>query len=170
MKKARIINEQRVYGPYLRKDGRMHVILIDNVGKRRTVSYPKYLMELKLGRQLDPYKETVDHIDNDHTNNDIGNLRLLPKPEHAKQDALRLKEQKASCIQCAKEFALTRAQLEKRSATRAGPFCSRKCSGVYGAAVQNGGAVLSGRIVPAKQYGRFKMGTWRNGIRGGLED
>jgi len=42
----------KVYGPYTRKDGRQHVILYEN-GTRKTVSYPKYLLETKLGRPLD---------------------------------------------------------------------------------------------------------------------
>ena len=35
----------KIYGPYTRKeDNRQHVIIIDGE-KRRTVSYPKFLME-----------------------------------------------------------------------------------------------------------------------------
>ena len=35
----------KVFGPYVRKDGRKHVVLQDpNTKKLKTVSYPKYLV------------------------------------------------------------------------------------------------------------------------------
>ena len=41
----------KVYGPYIRKeDNRSHVIIIFPDDIRLTVSYPRYLMELKLVR------------------------------------------------------------------------------------------------------------------------
>jgi len=65
----------KVYGPYTREDGRKHVIHYD--GKtRRTQSYPRYLMEQHLGRELLP-NETVDHINEDFTDDRIENLQLL---------------------------------------------------------------------------------------------
>jgi hypothetical protein len=44
----------KVWGPYKRKDGRQIVIVVERNGKRRTVSYPKWILELQLGRKLDP--------------------------------------------------------------------------------------------------------------------
>ena len=41
---------EKVYGPYIRRDGRQHVILRFEGGSGKTVSYPKFLMECKLGR------------------------------------------------------------------------------------------------------------------------
>jgi len=67
----------KVYGPYTRKDGRQHIILYDYATNlRRTVSYPRYLLEQKLGHKLEDW-EDADHIDNDKTNNDINNLQPL---------------------------------------------------------------------------------------------
>ena len=63
----------KVYGPYTRKDGRQHVILVHEDLSRQTMSYPKYLMEQHLKRAL-LASETVDHINNDFTDNRIENL------------------------------------------------------------------------------------------------
>lgn len=69
----------KVYGPYERSDGRKHVIVYDSkTQERKTVSYPKFLMEKKLGRKLKRY-ETVDHIDEDFTNDRISNLQVLSR-------------------------------------------------------------------------------------------
>ena len=44
----------KVYGPYTRKDGRKHVVIVNNNGTKTTKSYPRYLMEQHLGRSLEP--------------------------------------------------------------------------------------------------------------------
>ena len=76
----------KVYGPYTRPDGRQHVILIFEDGQRRTVSYPKYLMEQKLGRELDPDLETINHKNGDFTDNRWENLEILSRVDHAHLD------------------------------------------------------------------------------------
>ena len=68
--------------PYLRPDGRKHVIITNDGGNKTTRSYPRYLLEKKLGRPLLP-EETVDHIDGDHTNDSFDNLRVLSRSENA---------------------------------------------------------------------------------------
>jgi hypothetical protein len=69
-----------VYGPYTRKDGRKHVVLWDGV-KTKTVSYPKFLMERKLGRKLIP-PETVDHINGDFSDDRPENLQVLNRRDN----------------------------------------------------------------------------------------
>jgi hypothetical protein len=55
---------KKVHGPYTRQqDGRQHVVVVFVDLSKKTISYPKYLMEQKLGRELDPDLETIDHID-----------------------------------------------------------------------------------------------------------
>lgn len=77
----------KIYGPYTRKDGRQHIVLYDfEKGLRKTMSYPKYLLEQKLGRELLP-NETCDHIDNDFTNNSLDNLQVLTREENARKGA-----------------------------------------------------------------------------------
>jgi hypothetical protein len=51
---------KKVYGPYKRDDGRYHVVVVFVDNKKKIISYPKYQMEQKLGRELDPDLETVD--------------------------------------------------------------------------------------------------------------
>lgn len=128
----------KVHGPYKRKtDGRQIVILIEHNGKRRTVSYPKWLMECQLGRKLDPNLETVDHIDSDIDNNDLSNLRLVPREEHSADDTRRVKPVKFTCAWCDKEFERSpRLIRDKAKKNKAGPFCSRACAGKYSRMLQ----------------------------------
>ena len=57
----------KILGPYYRRDGRGFVVVTKPNGKKSTISYPKYLMEIKLDRYLEK-NETVDHDDKDITN------------------------------------------------------------------------------------------------------
>jgi len=145
----------KVYGPYYRKDGRQHVVIVEDSGKKRTVSYPKYLVEQKFGRQLDPMTETIDHIDTDFTNNSIDNLRIIPRSQHASEDAKRRKFPEVKCIWCETIFKLTRNQEQKKK--KAGPFCSRHCSGQYGSHLQHGYTnKLETKTLPEKEFYTLK--------------
>jgi hypothetical protein len=120
----------KVYGPYTRKDGRQHVIIYEK-GKRKTISYPKYLLQKKLGRDLD-FEETCDHIDNDFSNNSLENLQVLSRSENAKKEmSLHPAEIGTfSCPFCNKKFSremrLVRGNWKKG---KSGPYCSRSCAG-----------------------------------------
>jgi len=124
----------KVYGPYTRKDGRQHVILYKN-GKRQTVSYPKYLLEQKIGRSLLPY-ETCDHIDGDFTNNHLDNLQVLSRSDNsAKAMALKCAEKAYFvCPECNMSFYKNMRDVRGNQIKqkKAGPFCSKKCAGYYG--------------------------------------
>lgn len=125
-----------VYGPYKKQDGRQIVIVIDNNGKRRTVSYPKWLMELQVGRQLGP-DETIDHWDSNFENNDMDNLRIVPRDQHSADDTRRVKLVKFTCAWCDKEFERSpRLVRDKAKKNKAGPFCSRTCAGKYSRMLQ----------------------------------
>lgn len=127
----------KVYGPYRRNDGRQHVIVIDDGGEQRTVSYPKWLLELQLGRRLDPNTETVDHWDSDKENNDPANLRIMPREEHSREDTRRVKPVKFQCALCKKDFERSpRLVRDKARKNKAGPFCSRQCAGKYSRKLQ----------------------------------
>jgi hypothetical protein len=127
----------KVHGPYRRQDGRQIVIIVENNGQRRTVSYPKWLMEMQLGRRLDPNLETVDHIDSNFDNNNLDNLRVVPRAEHSADDTRRVKPVKFTCGFCNKEFERSpRLVRDKSRKNKAGPFCSRTCAGKYSRKLQ----------------------------------
>lgn len=136
---ALIAMADKVYGPYLRDDGRQIVIIKDDNGGSRTVSWPKYLMEQHLGRQLDPDAETVDHINRNKDDNDLNNLRLVPRNEHSRDDTRRVKLVKSKCSMCDKEFERSpRLMRDKNKKGRRGIFCSRRCAGRYSRKLQLG--------------------------------
>lgn len=123
----------KIYGPYVRKDKRMHVCIVWPDGKRKTVSYPKYLMEIKLNKYLLD-NETVDHIDRNFSNNEYSNLQILDRSEHIKLDAIRVKSVILKCQICNKEFELKERKLnnaiQNRKKDKSGPYCSKKCAGI----------------------------------------
>ncbi len=136
----KIYDQCKLYGPYKRKDNRKHVILIWPDGRKQTVSYPKYLTEIRLGRYLKP-NETIDHIDGDFTNNDQTNIQILDRSEHVTNDVRRCKSQKFICPTCSIEFVLSDRKLHdaiqnRKQKQSVGPFCSRSCAGKYGKYVQ----------------------------------
>lgn len=123
-------NGDMVYGPYEIHHGRKIVIVISPDGKRRTVSYPKYIMESHLGIQLDPDKHTIDHIDGDINNNDLSNFEILPRNEHSTRDTRRVNLIDLDCVECGKKFKRSpRLLRDKAKKGNSGPFCSRTCSG-----------------------------------------
>jgi len=130
-------DNMKIFGPYRRPDKRQIVIVVDKNGKRRTVSFPKWILELQLGRELDPDLETVDHIDSDFNNNQIENLRIVPRDQHSADDTRRVKKVKFKCAWCDKEFERSpRLIRDKAKKGKAGPFCSRTCAGKYSRQLQ----------------------------------
>lgn len=121
----------RVYGPYKRKDGRKHVIILNDDGTRFTQSYPRYLMEQYLNRKLLD-DECVDHINEDFTDDRIENLQLLTREQNAaKNMATRpAKIYKFICTICGKAAEKRLNQVVSNwNKGRDGPFCSRSCAG-----------------------------------------
>ena len=124
-----------VLGPYMRKDGRKHLVLNNNnlpskdKNKRKTLSYPKALMEIHSGRRL-AGEETVDHIDGNFTNDNINNLQILSRKENALKSSPKLIIE-GICIYCGKIFVLSKEQRNSRSKKSIGPFCTKSCSGKY---------------------------------------
>ncbi len=125
----------KVYGPYLRKDGRKHVIIVDASGKKTTKSYPRLLMEQHLGRELLP-EETVDHINNDFTDDRIENLQILSLRENNIKEMQRPERQRKLyrfiCPNCGKDSEkYLNYVLGNWKKKRGGPYCSKYCSGKY---------------------------------------
>jgi hypothetical protein len=133
----------KIFGPYTRKDGRQIVIVQNASKKKTTVSYPKFLVECQLGRKLDPNEETIDHMDDNFYNNDPDNLRVLPRSKHSRQDNPMFFEESFTCPVCGVTFTFSGKQVQELASRRrqgytTGPFCSRTCTGKYGANIKKG--------------------------------
>jgi hypothetical protein len=125
----------KIYGPYTRKDGRQHIVIVKDDGTKTSKSYPKYLMEIKLGRELQ-HDETVDHIDNNFTNDDLNNLQVLSRPRNSAKyfddnPHLRAKMITIQCSYCKQYFdrTLSNHNYALKKNVNPGFFCSRSCQG-----------------------------------------
>jgi hypothetical protein len=128
---------------YHGKDGRLRVY-VRETGK--TISYPKYLMEKELGRQLKP-NEFVHHKDLNPLHNEMSNLVVMTDSEHAREHMKKYYDTTAICGWCGKEFVWTAKHQKNFYSNKRNhgqkselPFCSRECSGRYGRHNQDTGA------------------------------
>lgn len=112
----------------------MKVMLNGSRSHSTTMSYPKWLMQQHLKRDLSP-NEHVDHIDGDIDNNDLSNLQLLSPEDNSRKwwqqsGALDRAYIELVCQTCGCAFKRTRSQEEGRIAkNRSGPFCGKTCVG-----------------------------------------
>lgn len=121
----------KIYGPYTRKDGRKHICIVHDDGRKQTKSYPRYLLEQHLGRYLLP-EEHVDHINNDPFDDRIENLQILTLVENAKKAAaLRPRKTHVFICPCCGNEAEKYLNQVKHNLNRgkSGPYCSRTCAG-----------------------------------------
>lgn len=130
--------------PYVCSDGRVRAYIKST---HKVVSYPRILMEYKLGRKLKA-TEQVHHIDGNPLNNNINNLELLNQHDHLKLHAdvksIKYEDKLMVCPVCGKEFIWSAKQQKERyrNSKRStklyiGPFCSKSCSGRLGTDTQN---------------------------------
>lgn len=119
----------KVYGPYKRKDGRLVVILKTpgSAEDHKTVSYPKYIVEMHIGRYLTK-EETIDHIDGDFNNNALSNLRVVPRAAHCKSHVRTRRVVTKKCVICGKEFTTD----NNHRKTCGSKSCMGKCAHVMG--------------------------------------
>lgn len=130
----------KVYGPYEGKDGRLRCVIVHDNGQKQTVSYPRLLLEEYLGTTI-PEHLDVHHIDGNPLNNNISNLEIVDKREHVSSHSKIYKENvEVFCYYCNSAFTLNPKQQSQRARSsrkgKAGPFCSRECSGKYGSEIQ----------------------------------
>ncbi len=130
--------EIRTFGPYLnRATNRKIIIEVAPDGTRKTTSYPKWLLSKHLGYDLKDM--TVDHLDRDKTNDDINNLRAIPRADHSALDTRRVVLIKLKCSLCNKKFERSpRLIRDKAKKGVRGQFCSRQCAGAYSRKLQLG--------------------------------
>lgn len=125
----------KIYGPYKRKDNRQHVVAYKSKYFKYTISYPRYLMEIHLGRYL-KISEDVHHIDNDVTNNALENFEIVNKRLHVSNHNRVYNFVTLFCVGCGKEVLLDpiqHRQLEsnRRNKGTMGPYCSKSCNGHF---------------------------------------
>ena len=119
---------EKVYGPYLRPDGRKHVVIVCG-GQKRTVSYPKYLVEKELGRSLHTF-EVVHHRDGNFRNNDLSNLEVVDSQEHGERHTRGQTTVQIKCILCGKIVIKKLADYKhNRAQGKKGPYCGKSCAG-----------------------------------------
>jgi len=74
---------KKIYGPYTAKDGRTRIVVYDTkTQEKKTVSYPKFLVEQKIGRKLTS-QEVVHHKDGNPLNNITSNLQVAKRSKHS---------------------------------------------------------------------------------------
>lgn len=74
----------KFYGPYKGKDNRFRVQIRYTDGSQKVRQFAKLKMEVKLSRLLNK-DETVDHIDEDVTNDKYSNLQVLSHAHNARK-------------------------------------------------------------------------------------
>ena len=108
---------------------RKTVILYNNHKDRSSTQYARYLMAVKLGRYL-AKNETVDHIDEDKTNDSLTNLQILSMRDNLVK-ANKKPNFQLVCPICKKSFEKTHTQMRGKKDRAANNMiaCSRKCGG-----------------------------------------
>lgn len=93
----------------------------------RIIPEHRYVMEKSLGRVL-LKSEHVHHLDEDKHNNDLANLELLTKSDHASLHAKPAPEVLLVCPSCGKEFTRKARYVRmKRKLKQRYFLCSRSC-------------------------------------------
>lgn len=119
----------------INSDNRRMVLLVNSRKDRKTISYARYLMGVKLGYEV-PSNYQVDHINNDKTDDRIENLQLLTLEENRLKEHWWLIENQVcygfECINCGTKFILlARKVREKINNGQKYAFCSSRCAGIY---------------------------------------
>ena len=137
-------NSERTVYVNMCADGRVRALIVNKKdGTKINKSYPRLLLEEKLGRELLP-DEDVHHIDGDPSNNDITNLELKMHGEHQKEHAaahIKYHDVEAVCENCGSTFLWSaksqrqwsrNANRKQNVNRRRRVFCSNHCAGEFG--------------------------------------
>lgn len=121
-----------------KNDHRFRYIKIDDNGNRINGSYPRLLMEEKLGRPLE-LNEDVHHINGDVTDNRLSNLEIVLHGEHQKHHSTKYIDTIEKCQICGKRFTMrankwTRFFSDLSRTTRTNRYitCSKSCAAKLG--------------------------------------
>lgn len=118
------------------KDGRSRVVIVDDNGNHTSKSYPRFLIEQSIGREL-LSNEDVHHRDGDVTNNNICNLEIVKHGEHQQMHSTKFVDTEEICCICGKKFIYTGKQLQRyysdlRRGRNRKMTCSKRCAGILG--------------------------------------
>jgi hypothetical protein len=99
-------------------------------GSHGTTLYSRYLMEQHLGRRLDPHAETVDHINDDFTDDRLENLQLMTRADNARKSARPAETMDFTCPRCLNDFvgSARRYRDNQVKQGKRGPYCSSSCA------------------------------------------
>lgn len=111
----------------INSQGRRTVYLYNSHSDRTSTQYARYKMAVSLGRFLEEH-ETVDHIDEDKTNDALENLQVLSRAENTRK-ANKLPDVDVICAVCGITFTRSRTKLRGKfdKAMRGELTCSRSC-------------------------------------------
>ena len=126
----------KVYGPYTRKQDNRKVVVLRLIdGSLTTKSYARFLYEQEHGIIGDK-NLTVDHKDEDVTNDVLSNFDLLTRAENIQKSSMTA-IYSGVCPICSTPFTkLMRDVKGNWKKGKAGPFCSRQCAGIRNKEVQ----------------------------------
>lgn len=131
--------ELQIRNVYQRQDGRWIAYCVDDKGNSHIVSYPRILMEQKLGRPLEP-DEDVHHIDGNTDNNSLNNLELRKHGEHQQEHSQKYVDTIEVCMICGQDFRMSSdrwaqlyADLSRFDYRPRYLTCSRSCAAKAGA-------------------------------------
>lgn len=113
-------------------ENRKHVSLV-GFGFRTTMSYARYLMCVYEGRFLHKI-EQVDHIDDDKTNDTLGNLQILSVSENNRKESKRRGRQVAiiECPQCRDTFTIRKGNSQAVNCNKGKvKVCSKSCHKLF---------------------------------------
>lgn len=100
-------------------------------GTKRSVLEHREVMEAHLGRKLESW-ECVHHRDGNRANNALGNLEVISRGDHAREHARSEELVVFACPECGGQGTKpARVVRSNRKQGKAGPFCSKSCSGKW---------------------------------------
>lgn len=100
-------------------------------GVLKTVFEHREIMEKFLGRKLRSY-ETIHHKDGNKKNNELSNLEIKSRSDHAKAHARKAITVELACGECTKKFFRPlRVERRRLKQEKHGPFCGKPCAGKW---------------------------------------
>ncbi len=102
--------------------------------------------------------EHVHHVDEDKTNDSIENYSRMPACAHGRLHAIGAEKVRITCAWCgATAFKTARKLNHNAKQGKAGPFCGKRCVGIYTQYLKGGGKPFPVQsLIPVnnRNYGR----------------